>query len=329
MAAMGDDGLAYRLCARQYAALAGRPVPRSGPVAHVVLLIVALPLLLAAPACLAAGVYLILAGPGISPYLGLLLVALAYVVRPRLPRPPADRWTVDRSSAPAFAYLVERVARACGAPEPDVIALDGSMDASSTVVGVLRRRRELVVGLPLLAALTPPERVALIAHELGHFVNHDARRGRFTEPAVLWAGYLLLAIGQRDGQRAEYLADEIAARVAGSGALAGMLDTLLVADRVRQVVRAGGRDPGARQTWLDAAAYVRAGTDLDLLRRRSVREQASLCGTHPPTGLRIRMAGTREYTGPLVVLAERQSSLIDRELAPWYARLSVCFAELP
>ena len=41
------------------------------------------------------------------------------------------------------------------------------------------------------------------------------------------------------------------------------------------------------------------------------------------------MAGTREYTGPLVVLAERQSSLIDRELAPWYARLSVCFAELP
>ena len=185
------------------------------------------------------------------------------------------------------------------------------------------------MGLPLLAALTPPERVALIAHELGHFVNHDARRGRFTEPAVLWAGYLLLAIGQRDGQRAEYLADEIAARVAGSGALAGMLDTLLVADRVRQVVRAGGRDPGARQTWLDAAAYVRAGTDLDLLRRRSVREQASLCGTHPPTGLRIRMAGTREYTGPLVVLAERQSSLIDRELAPWYARLSVCFAELP
>src|SRR5207248_2837728 len=205
LAALGADGLAYRLCARQYAALAGRPVPRSGPVAHVVLLIVALPLLLAAPACLAAGVYLILAGPGISPYLGLLLVALAYVVRPRLPRPPADRWTVDRSSAPAFAYLVERVARACGAPEPDVIALDGSMDASSTVVGVLRRRRELVVGLPLLAALTPPERVALIAHELGHFVNHDARRGRFTEPAVLWAGYLLLAIGQRDGQRAEYL----------------------------------------------------------------------------------------------------------------------------
>ena len=52
--------------------------------------------------------------------------------------------------------------------------------------------------------------------------------------ASLWlADALLLLIGQRGGQRAEYLADEIAATVARTDAVAGLLDATLMLDDVR------------------------------------------------------------------------------------------------
>ena len=68
-------------------------------------------------------------------------------------------------------------------PAPDAIVADTRWNASWALVG-WRRRRVLVVGLPLLAALGPQERVAMIAHEVGHDRNGDVTRGLFVGSAV-------------------------------------------------------------------------------------------------------------------------------------------------
>jgi Zn-dependent protease with chaperone function len=47
-----------------------------------------------------------------------------------------------------------------------------------------RRRRVLMLGSGPLAVLAPQELVALIAHELGHARNGDARRGLVVGSAV-------------------------------------------------------------------------------------------------------------------------------------------------
>jgi Zn-dependent protease with chaperone function len=104
------------------------------------------------------------------------MLAFAYLLRPRLGRIPKDAVALPRSEAPAVHDLVDRMRRSLGARPVRVILVDDRYNASSTAVG-LRRRRILVIGMPLWVALGPQERVAVIAHELGHDVNGDPRRG--------------------------------------------------------------------------------------------------------------------------------------------------------
>ncbi|WP_328822533.1 M48 family metalloprotease [Micromonospora rubida] len=64
--------------------------------------------------------------------------------------------------------------------------MDGALNAYATAVGP-RRRRVLCLGLPLWGSLPAQERVALLGHELGHFVNGDPRRSLLT-PAFTMLG---------------------------------------------------------------------------------------------------------------------------------------------
>lgn len=356
--------LAYRLNRRQYAALAGRPPGRSGPaLARTVLTGVSVLLWLCVLACLVFGGYLTVAGFGsLRMLLGLLLIAIAVLARPRFGRLRREAWTVDRATAPALFELISSVASAIGAREPHVVLLVPALNAFTTTVGI-RRRRLLGLGLPLLAALPAQERVALVGHELGHFVNGDLRRGLLTQPAyemlgrlanqlrphrvlasigglislilagtlgtILWAGQvILICIGQRDCQRAEYLADDISARVAGSTAAIGLLESLLVMEPTTKLIRTSQHNHGRAQTWRDAVAYNRRAfqTRMAVLGQQSQREQASLFTSHPPAGLRLSMLRSRPEQEPDVVLTDEQNQRIDDELAPWYHRLTAMIA---
>ena len=153
-----------------------------------------------------------------------------------------------------------------------------------------RRRRVLTLGLPLFSALEPQERVALIAHELAHGRNGDSSRGLLVGSslgglvelyglvapdsaeargwelggfdgvlnAVFWLlsrpVYLLLLLQlhllARDSQRAEYLADALAARVAGTPAEISLHEKLLLDSTFRSVIQRGAY--GGRATERDA-----------------------------------------------------------------------------
>jgi len=295
----------------------------------------------------------------LSTVLGAALIGVAFVLRPRLGR-LADLTRqgilVDPGQAPRLSALVERVATAVGAPLPQVLMVGYDLNAFTTAVGV-RRTRVLCVGLPLWATLEPQERVALLGHELGHFVNGDIRRGPLTQVAEMTLGHvadlfaihgtagggfieylaaiitralgrlvsaaaralqlLLVWTSQRDSQRAEYLADEMAARAGGTEAAVSLANHLVMAASIDTVVRREARAGNGMPAWRDAARVARANlaANLPTLRRLTRHTEVSLYASHPPAGLRAEMLERRPRQAAAVTLTESEAAHIHDELA--------------
>ncbi|GIM93433.1 M48 family metalloprotease [Paractinoplanes toevensis] len=311
---------------------------------------------------LAFAVWILLAAPGIlSKALGLLLLGVAIVLRPRLGRLAAlsdGTRQADRSTSPELFALVERVAAAIGAPAPHVVLLGYELNAFTTTVG-LRRRRVLYLGVPLWATLDPQERVALIGHELGHFVNGDVRRGPLTlvaettlaqvaglfAPAGPGVGGFVEAVSRSigwvisraamllqlvllwtslgDSQRAEYLADELGARAGGTAAAVRLSDHLLLHTAIDTVIQREARAGHGMAAWRTAsdAARTNQAPNLPLLRQLSRHTEASLFGSHPPSGLRSEMLEKRPAHPAAVTLVEPVSARIDAEMGSFADRV--------
>lgn len=297
--------------------------------------------------------------------LGTTMVGIGWLMRPRLPRlDEDDGHPLDPARTPALHELVAAVARALDRPPPDLIVVDASWNAGWGQFG-LRRRRVLLLGLPLLAALEPQERVAVIGHELGHDRNGDARRsllvgsavaglGRLVEllrpledegdlaesglgpvawltggvmwlvsrpvDAVLWLEAVLLL---RDMQRAEYLADALAARVAGTPAAIALEERLLLASTFMLAVQQAAHADADVDVLGHATEALRAVPDRERERRRRVArlEHVRLNDTHPPTGMRIAMLEGRPVQQPAVTLNSAWSARIEAELEPMHERI--------
>jgi len=299
---------------------------------------------------------------------GALMIAVAVLVRPRFGKVP-DEDLVSRDEAPTLFRLFDRVAEAVGTKTVDVLVVDDLYNAAWAILGV-RRKRVLRLGLPLIAALEPQERVGVVAHELAHARNGDSSRGLFVGSAIrgLANWYIVLSphrttgvnqplstpIGLaekvanvflwllsrpplllfrvevelllQDGRRAEYLADAIAARVAGSDAVVGTHEKLLLESSFEQVVRqfAHPSNRGNESAVFDVVrAHLDAVPPRERERRRRVAllEDSSLGATHPPTGQRIRLLEQRPAHRAQVTLTAAESDEIDRELSGLRQRL--------
>lgn len=339
-------GVARRLNARQFD---DSPASRKTSVSRLVTMAAAVVLLAGVVAVAAAGVWLLFAPGFVAKALGVVLLALAFALRPRLGRLDEEARTVDRQAAPQLWALVERVAAQVKAPMPHVLLIGYDLNAYTATVG-WKRRRVLCLGLPLWATLEPQERVALLGHELGHFVNGDVRRGLLTSIARTTLGrvaevfapsggsgivelltrllgwivsrtaallqVLLFWTSQRDSQRAEYLADELGARVAGTDAAVRLADHLLIGTAVDTVIRREARAGNGASAWRAAAATARANqaANVPLLRQVSRYTQASLASSHPPIGMRAEMLERRPRQYAVVQLDEPLSARIDAEL---------------
>ncbi len=145
---------------------------------------------------------------------GLMLLALAWATRPRLGKAPNG--VVPTADIRHLAALVERVRGELGGPRVTGILLPPDFNASVRRVG-WRRRTYLSVGLPLLAVLSPQERVAVLGHEMAHLVNGDPRRGGFIGSAfgTLTTWHALLRPNRAAASRAGGIA-ALAAMVANS-----------------------------------------------------------------------------------------------------------------
>jgi Zn-dependent protease with chaperone function len=170
---------------------------------------------------------------------------------------PSGRELAPEEAPELFALLQDLAARAETAP-PARVMLVPDMDLSVTEhAGV----RHLTIGAPLLARATVDELRAGLAHELGHFAFGDMRligfvvhahemfvamlestqRSAFADTGIgaLEIGYevaqklanafvetygkLYLTVTRRSSRRAELAADELAAKLAGPGAVEALL----------------------------------------------------------------------------------------------------------
>lgn len=370
--------MAFELNATMYQELVASPIGQPGwGLARVVTVALSLMLYAGTLSTLVCGIWLATIGfPGVALLPACACVLLAVALRPRLGHLPEHTDQLARSEAPTLFALVDQVAAAVAAPVPQVIVVDRNFNAFASTIG-LRRRRVLGLGLPLLAVLPADQRVALLGHELGHYVNGDLRRGLVTQSAfstlatladllrptrsvagsrgltallvsaatnallavvhrlLLVGQILLLWVGLRDIQRAEYFADELAAVAAGSAAAADLADTLLTIDGIAIAVRSSARVAGALRSkdgspvpalatrWREAADAARASAGANLLARRqlSARQEASLFASHPPNGLRGDLIRARPAHLAQVTLPAADSARIDTELARHYERI--------
>jgi Zn-dependent protease with chaperone function len=107
---------------------------------------------------------------------GVAVIGLAVVMRPRLGAIPRGAAVVEPDAAPRLYALVNDVCARLGSRPVWRIVLEARYNAAFGAVG-FRRRNVLFLGYPLWNVLTPQERIALLGHEIGHEVNGDLRRG--------------------------------------------------------------------------------------------------------------------------------------------------------
>lgn len=265
---------------------------------------------------------------------GAMLVMLCIASRPR-PSAPPD-YVLDRTEYPTLYELCERMAKRLGAAPIDGIAMSADFGANYRVAG-WRRQRYIELGAPLMAILSPEERIAVMAHELSHGANGDPLRGTFLSGAVntpvTWAialrpgsigrlgegmplGFVVTLLGiplelcllaaseflllaarallllvLRQSQRAEYLADLLAATVAGTSEMQAALEKTYCFGAVDAAIRAHALtkpDTPIGKSLLDAVRALPT-SQLETHRQESRSDLWQADVSHPPTALRVDM----------------------------------------
>ncbi|MFN0192890.1 MAG: M48 family metallopeptidase [Aestuariivirga sp.] len=284
---------------------------------------------------------------------GVVLLGLAWIQRPRLGSVPER--TLSRTEFPRLFRLVDDVVASLGAKPIEHVVVDANFNASMSTPG-WHRTPVLTLGLPLLSALTGQQRVALVAHEIAHSVNGDPSRGTLLSIALStldgWIGVLMqdsrdldvglaslianmvmralaavlmlirygiLRLTYVDSQRAEYLADYLSARVAGTDAAISSFGAITAAQHIGHFVASSYDAVDDRGLSLieRLGAYLRSlpPGERERLRRCSLAEQAHIDETHPSNSFRVQFLNAHRIEQPSVVLTDKDSAEIDRELS--------------
>lgn len=285
----------------------------------------------------------------------LVLLALAWGFRPRLPEKPI--WIAPREQFPGLYQLADQVANALGAPPVHAIAFDGDYNASFRKLG-WRGRSVVTIGVPLFAVLAPQERVALFGHELGHGVSGDPMRSLFVWSAVNilaeltdvlrpqsiwdpdprigglvtaawnllmagislpveWAAFGLFFLLRTSQQRAEYRADLLAAGVAGTEGMVGFLDRLHFGGTFQFTLERVAALGGKGDVVKELRRRIGEvpARELERIRRMERAEGSRLDDSHPATVFRLELLEARPATTAKVVLSEEAAGWLECELA--------------
>jgi Zn-dependent protease with chaperone function len=314
-----------------------------------------------------AGLYLVISGwPNIMFMLGgIVLLLTAWFLRPQLGSVPEE--CLSRSEFPNLFSMVDGIAAQLSIKPIEHVRVDHHFNASMDEVG-LARTPILTIGLPLWVSLTGQERVALIAHELAHRANHDPARGTVVGWGLAaldrWL-YLMDPTGERaptladlvthllmrliggvigglrkllasllflDSQRAEYLADHLAAKIAGPVATVKLLGKVGLGRNLEAVAERAhfGGDADGRSVIDAFRNFVETvpEREMERIRRADEQENSRIDASHPPTASRIKFIKSRHFELPLVILSDSLSRAIDAELQPFHERFSMKLMDL-
>lgn len=278
--------------------------------------------------------------------IGLALLVLCFATRPRIPRMPKT-YAAPQEYPKLFA-LVKRVAEALRTQNVHAIVFEPEYNAAFGRLG-WRRHPVLFLGLALYETLDPPERLALIGHELAHGVNHDPMRGWYVGTAFytvlgwfqilhvrerdgflgtlinagmyvfsfipLGLSYALAYLMWRDSQRAEYFADYLAAQVAGKDAQLGLLRKLRAGAHLEHLVHSMALNPSDRNFFHEMRMQVQANPN-DAIEDMPDPDGYELEAAHPPTEYRIKFIRERGALKPSVIVTAKEWAALEAELEP-------------
>lgn len=134
---------------------------------------------------------------------------------------------------------------------------------------------------------------------------------------ILWAARGLVLLVLRESQRAEYLADRLAATVAGTDAMTASLEkTYLFPDIDAASRRHALTQPNAPlEGALAEAGRVVSLEQFQAYRDKSFHEQWQVDSTHPPTALRVDMLRGVPAAQPQALLSDSEGNALDAELS--------------
>jgi heat shock protein HtpX len=293
---------------------------------------------------------------------------------------------VTREQCPTLFKRVDEVARSLNTSGADIIVVDDRFNASITELG-RHRKKVLYLGLPLLSILDARETTALLAHELGHCVNGDPKRGHYigtalyslirwhtlflpsesgfsrigfgcallVVPAIVvvliliaatqvWIQQLVFVIAfsmpfviymlsvsflarlwlsalahllWREMQRAEYLADALAAQVSGTAAMLSILEKMHLAGAFYAVVHRMVLNSTGRNLFDEVRTHIQhiPLRELERIRRVERLHDSRLDATHPPTFYRIELLEAHEVNTPRLAVELEEFEQMRRELA--------------
>jgi Zn-dependent protease with chaperone function len=284
--------------------------------------------------------------------LGGILMAFAWLLRPRLSRPP-DK-TLDAEAFPTLFNLVHEICQALGVQKIRHIQVDEEFNASVYGVG-WRQEPVLTIGLPLWMTLSPPQQVALLAHEISHCANGDPARGFVTFTALHtldeWRRALVQEIGGdgglpefiaellmkslalmvnlviwmlshliwRESQKAEYLADYIATTACGTMAMVELLDSFRISagylDRFLLTnVFSSSQSGVAMLSRFCKVLDSLPESERERMRRLDAMIEGRLDATHPPTHLRMAFLERHPIDAARILLDDERAAAIQHEL---------------
>jgi Zn-dependent protease with chaperone function len=257
-------------------------------------------------------------------------LAILWALVPRPDRFEAPGPRLDERSHPKLFGIINQVAAATQQQPPADVYLLNEVNAWVAERGGTMGfggHRVMGIGLPLLQAVTVPEFKAIIAHEFGHYSSGDVKLGPWIyktraaigrtiaslgESAVqapfLWYGRQFLTLTHAVSRQQEFIADQVAALVAGRDAAASALRRVeaaaplfsaYVAGEVRPVLRAGFVPPIAAgfEAFLKSAPMTEALQPIAA--EAAVAVQTDPYDTHPALPDRLAALGCRgDATAP-------------------------------
>jgi Zn-dependent protease with chaperone function len=260
--------------------------------------------------------------------------------------PQRDRFTppgpqLHESTSPRLFSLIRRVAAGTQQEMPADVYLVSDVNAFVTQRGGVMgfgSRRVMGIGLPLLQSVSVPELEAIIAHEFGHYSSGDVALGPWiykTRAAVmrtitnlragpvrapfLWYARQFLTLTHAVSRRQEYIADQVAARVAGPDTMASALRRVAVAaplysaylnQEVSPALTAGLIPPIAAG-FTEFMAADRIGTTArQILQASQSAAQTNVFDTHPSLAERLAALGVTVSTDGLADIGEPAAALL-------------------
>lgn len=118
---------------------------------------------------------------------------------------PLPGLRVTEQQEPALWATVRALAEQTGTRAPDEIILTGDVNAAvsedAVFLGLKPGRRRMYIGLPLMTGLSEPQLQAVLAHEFGHYTNHDTRLSPITLRGRLQVIRTVAALHERSDKK--------------------------------------------------------------------------------------------------------------------------------